>query len=98
MTHLALSSGRPTHPTNVLAYRTRELYFVTELRLVTLVAEFHSVKKRLFTPGPTPVPETVMLKMAEPIIHHRHPEFMEILRRGAGKSRPPDRSSDSRHA
>ncbi len=28
------------------------------------------MKKRLFTPGPTPVPETVMLKMAEPIIHH----------------------------
>ncbi len=39
------------------------------------------MKKRLFTPGPTPVPETVMLKMAEPIIHHRNPEFGEILTR-----------------
>ncbi len=39
------------------------------------------MKKRLFTPGPTPVPETVMLKMAEPIIHHRNPEFNEILTR-----------------
>ena len=39
------------------------------------------MKKRLFTPGPTPVPESVMLKMAEPIIHHRHPEFKEILSR-----------------
>ena len=39
------------------------------------------MKKRLFTPGPTPVPETIMLKMAEPIIHHRHPEFKEILSR-----------------
>ena len=39
------------------------------------------MKKRLYTPGPTPVPETVMLKMAEPIIHHRHPEFTEIFRR-----------------
>ena len=39
------------------------------------------MKKRLFTPGPTPVPESVMLKMAEPIIHHRHPEFKEILGR-----------------
>ncbi|HAV21908.1 MAG TPA: aminotransferase [Bacteroidetes bacterium] len=39
------------------------------------------MKKRLFTPGPTPVPENVMLKMAEPIIHHRHPEFTEILTR-----------------
>jgi len=39
------------------------------------------IKKRLFTPGPTPVPESVMLRMAEPIIHHRNPEFREILTR-----------------
>jgi aspartate aminotransferase-like enzyme len=39
------------------------------------------MKKRLFTPGPTPVPESVMLKMAEPIIHHRNPEFGEVLTR-----------------
>ncbi len=39
------------------------------------------MKKRLFTPGPTPVPESVMLRMAEPIIHHRNPEFQEILTR-----------------
>ncbi|NTV99294.1 MAG: alanine--glyoxylate aminotransferase family protein [Chlorobiaceae bacterium] len=39
------------------------------------------MKKRLFTPGPTPVPENVMLRMAAPIIHHRNPEFMEILAR-----------------
>jgi serine---pyruvate transaminase len=39
------------------------------------------LKKRLFTPGPTPVPESVMLRMAEPLIHHRHPEFKEILGR-----------------
>lgn len=39
------------------------------------------MKNRLFTPGPTPVPETIMLKMAGPIIHHRHPEFTEILAR-----------------
>ncbi len=37
------------------------------------------MKKRLFTPGPTPIPESVMLTMAEPIIHHRNPEFVEIL-------------------
>jgi aspartate aminotransferase-like enzyme len=42
------------------------------------------LKKRLFTPGPTPVPESVMLRMAEPIIHHRHPEFKEILSRVNG--------------
>jgi len=39
------------------------------------------MKKRLFTPGPTPVPELVMLKMAEPIIHHRNPEFVEVMAR-----------------
>jgi len=39
------------------------------------------MKKRLFTPGPTPVPEQVTLAMAEPIIHHRQPEFKELFRR-----------------
>jgi len=39
------------------------------------------MKKRLFTPGPTPVPECVMLRMAEPVIHHRHPEFRAMFRR-----------------
>jgi len=33
------------------------------------------MRTRLFTPGPTPVPESVMLRMAQPIIHHRTPEF-----------------------
>ncbi len=39
------------------------------------------MKKRLFTPGPTPVPEQVMLRMAEPIIHHRNPEFRQVMER-----------------
>jgi aspartate aminotransferase-like enzyme len=39
------------------------------------------IKKRLFTPGPTPVPEHVMLDMAQPMIHHRHPEFIELFQR-----------------
>ena len=39
------------------------------------------MKKRLFTPGPTPVPEQVMLRMAEPIIHHRNPEFAAVMER-----------------
>lgn len=39
------------------------------------------MKKRLFTPGPTPVPESIMLRMAEPIIHHRHPEFTDLFGR-----------------
>jgi serine---pyruvate transaminase len=36
-------------------------------------------KPRLFTPGPTPVPEHIMLRMAEPIIHHRHAEFVSLM-------------------
>jgi len=39
------------------------------------------MKKRLFTPGPTPIPENVALAMAQPIIHHRNPEFIEIFSR-----------------
>lgn len=36
-------------------------------------------KKYLFTPGPVPVAPDVLLSMAQPIIHHRLPEFSEIL-------------------
>ncbi len=39
------------------------------------------MKKRLFTPGPTPVPESILLRMAEPIIHHRNPEFGLFMER-----------------
>lgn len=37
------------------------------------------IKRYLLTPGPTPVPTEVALKMAEPIIHHRTPEFSKIF-------------------
>lgn len=37
------------------------------------------MKRRLFTPGPTPVPENVMLRMAQPLIHHRSPEFHDLF-------------------
>ncbi len=33
----------------------------------------------LFTPGPTPVPESVRMAMSTPTIHHRTPEFEEIF-------------------
>jgi len=42
-------------------------------------------KKYLFSPGPTMLPPEVLLKMAEPIMHHREPEFekiMEEIRKG----------------
>jgi len=39
------------------------------------------MKIRLFTPGPTPVPAGVALRMARPIIHHRTAEFRQLLER-----------------
>jgi aspartate aminotransferase-like enzyme len=36
-------------------------------------------KKYLFSPGPTMLPPGVLLKMAEPIMHHREPEFEKIF-------------------
>jgi aspartate aminotransferase-like enzyme len=40
------------------------------------------VKKiRLLTPGPTPVPERLALRMAQPIVHHRSPEFEAVFGR-----------------
>jgi aspartate aminotransferase-like enzyme len=37
------------------------------------------IKRYLLTPGPTPVPPEVALRMAEPIIHHRTPEFSAVF-------------------
>ncbi|WP_238320644.1 pyridoxal-phosphate-dependent aminotransferase family protein [Limisalsivibrio acetivorans] len=46
--------------------------------------DFHEVnenmlKKYLLAPGPTPVPESVLLEMAKPILHHRTDEFSSIF-------------------
>ncbi|MFP4169087.1 MAG: pyridoxal-phosphate-dependent aminotransferase family protein [Desulfonatronovibrionaceae bacterium] len=38
-------------------------------------------KKRLLTPGPTPIPEEVRLAMARDMIHHRKDEFVEVMHR-----------------
>ena len=37
------------------------------------------MKSYLFAPGPTPVPENVLLRMAAPIIHHREKVFSDIF-------------------
>ena len=34
---------------------------------------------KLLTPGPTPVPPEILKRMAEPLLHHRTPEFAKIL-------------------
>ncbi|MEW6103236.1 MAG: alanine--glyoxylate aminotransferase family protein [bacterium] len=38
------------------------------------------MKKYLMTPGPTMIPDDVLLEMAKPIIHHRTKEFQEVLK------------------
>lgn len=37
------------------------------------------MKEYLMSPGPTPIPERVLMTMALPIIHHRAPKFSRIL-------------------
>src|SRR5262249_57083068 len=36
-------------------------------------------KYQLMAPGPTPVPSEVLLAMAEPIIHHRTPQYDAVF-------------------
>ncbi|MCX5802205.1 MAG: aminotransferase class V-fold PLP-dependent enzyme, partial [Proteobacteria bacterium] len=36
-------------------------------------------KRYLLAPGPTQIPPEVLLKMAEPIIHHRNPLFEAVV-------------------
>jgi aspartate aminotransferase-like enzyme len=42
-------------------------------------------KSYLLSPGPTPVPERVLLAMARPVIHHRTPQFSAIFAEAAEK-------------
>jgi aspartate aminotransferase-like enzyme len=44
-----------------------------------MLKEGIKMKNYLFTPGPTNVPESVLLEIAKPIIHHRTKEFEEIF-------------------
>jgi aspartate aminotransferase-like enzyme len=37
-------------------------------------------KTYLLTPGPTPIPETVLAVLSQPIIHHRTPEFETLFK------------------
>ena len=38
-------------------------------------------KRYLFTPGPTPVPPQVLAALAEPVVHHRGPDFKIVYER-----------------
>jgi serine---pyruvate transaminase len=37
-------------------------------------------KRYLFTPGPTPVPPEVLAALAEPVLHHRGPDYKDLFR------------------
>jgi serine---pyruvate transaminase len=50
-------------------------------------------KKYLFTPGPTPVPPKVLAALAEPVLHHRGPDFKPIFERCLGRLRDVCRTS-----
>ena len=36
-------------------------------------------KMRLYTPGPTSVPEEVLLEMAKPVFHHRTQQYKDLF-------------------
>jgi aspartate aminotransferase-like enzyme len=40
-----------------------------------------SGKRYLMTPGPTPVPPQVLAALAEPVVHHRSPDFRPVFER-----------------
>ena len=45
------------------------------------MSPLNQLEERLFTPGPTPLPESVREILARPIIHHRTGEFQTVLAR-----------------
>jgi aspartate aminotransferase-like enzyme len=44
-------------------------------------------KRRLLTPGPTAVPPDVLAALAEPVLHHRGPDFKQVFARVRGRLR-----------
>jgi serine---pyruvate transaminase len=44
-------------------------------------------KRYLMTPGPTPVPPEVLAAGAQPILHHRSPDFVPVFERTLGRLR-----------
>ena len=50
-------------------------------------------KRYLFTPGPTPVPPEVLAAGAEPIVHHRGPDFREVYGRTLARLKDVHRTS-----
>jgi aspartate aminotransferase-like enzyme len=51
-------------------------------------------KRYLFTPGPTPVPPEVLAVMAEPVVHHRGPDFARTYERVLARLKEVFRTDD----
>ena len=51
-------------------------------------------KRYLFTPGPTPVPPEVLAALAEPVLHHRAPDFREIYARALARLKEVHRTEN----
>jgi aspartate aminotransferase-like enzyme len=51
-------------------------------------------KRYLLAPGPTPVPPEVLAAAAEPILHHRGPDFRELMKRCLGRLQLVARTSN----
>jgi serine---pyruvate transaminase len=51
-------------------------------------------KRYLMAPGPTPVPPEVLAAGAEPVIHHRGPDFRELLKRCLARLREVARTTN----
>ena len=51
-------------------------------------------KRYLFTPGPTPVPPQVLAALAEPVLHHRAPDFRVVYERVLGRLREVHRTDN----
>lgn len=54
-------------------------------------------KYRLMSPGPTPVPEKILLKMADTVIHHRTPQFQAVLKEVNEKLKKAFRTANPVH-
>ncbi len=51
-------------------------------------------KRYLFTPGPTPVPPQILAALAEPVLHHRAPDFRIVYERVLGRLREVHRTEN----
>jgi serine---pyruvate transaminase len=53
-----------------------------------------AVKRYLMAPGPTPVPPEVLAAGAQPVIHHRGPDFRELMKRCLARLREVSKTAN----